>query len=177
MGRFGVWGKIVLDYPFTIWSLSSGGSQVLVLGRHPQLGRGAGGVRAVRRLAGQHRQCPGTELSHEVWSLQDRVVHGQVVLDWWYWCDDIWDMGLKSRKYLYTGHAPETPGVWTHSFDNSAVTWYPPMMTCGCSDHVPCYRGGDALLLSISANHLDWNGAWCDYDKTRGEYFICESMI
>ena len=104
----------------------------------------------------------------------------ELSMDKWYWTDgtdDIWNTGHKYRKYLFKGHAPETPGVWTHSFDNSAVTWYPPMMTCGCSDHVPCYRGGDAFLLAISVNHLNWNGAWCDYDKTNAEYFICESMI
>ena len=66
---------------FIIWFLlSSGGAQVLVLGRYPQLGRGAGGVRAVRGLAGQHWQCPGAELSHAVWSLQGGA-GGQVVLD------------------------------------------------------------------------------------------------
>ena len=65
--------KLSSMYFFWIFhsSLLSGGSQVPVLGRHPHLGRGAGGVRAVRGLAGQHRQCPGAELSHEVWSLQD----------------------------------------------------------------------------------------------------------
>ena len=75
--------KLSSVYFFWIFhsSLLAGGAQVPVLGRHPHLGRGSGGVRAVRRLAGQHWQCPGAELPHEVWSLQDRVVHGQVVLD------------------------------------------------------------------------------------------------
>ena len=67
---------------FIIWFLlSSGGSQVPVLGHDPQLGRGSGRVRAVRRLAGQHWRGEGAELPHEVWSLQDRA-GGQVVLDW-----------------------------------------------------------------------------------------------
>ena len=71
-----------LHHIVQIWStILAGGSQVPVLGRYPQLGRGSDRVRAVRGLAGQHRQCPGAELSHEVWTLQDRVVHGQVVLD------------------------------------------------------------------------------------------------
>ena len=42
---------------------NTGGSQVPVLGRGHQLGRGAGGVRAVRRLAGQHRWGEGAQLS------------------------------------------------------------------------------------------------------------------
>ena len=60
---------------------NTGGSQVPVLGRGHQLGRGAGGVRAVRGLAGQHRRREGAQLSAGVWTLQDRA-GGKVVLDW-----------------------------------------------------------------------------------------------
>ena len=72
-------------YFFWIFHLSllAGGAQVPVLGRHPHLGRGAGGVRAVRGLAGQHRRGEGAQLSAGVWTLQDRA-GGQVVLDWGY---------------------------------------------------------------------------------------------
>ena len=77
------------------------------------------------------------------------------------------------------GHAPETPGVWSHSFDNSAVTWFPPKMSCGC-DAAPCYNGGDALVMSISTrakNEGKVNGAWCDVTKTYKGFYICEGVI
>ena len=76
-------GKNILSIIVLSDVTNSGGSQVPVLGRGHQLGRGAGGVRAVRRLAGQHRRGEGAQLSAGVWTLQGRA-GGQVVLDWGY---------------------------------------------------------------------------------------------
>ena len=77
-----------------------------------------------------------------------------------------------------SGHAPETPGVWTHSFDNSALTWFPPKMSCSCNV-TPCYNGGDALVMSISTRALEGkiNGAWCDAAKAYEGFYICEGVI
>ena len=73
--------KLSLMYFFWIFhsSLLSGGSQVPVLGRGHQLGRGAGGVRAVRRLAGQHRQVREQNCLLEFGHSKAELV------DKWYW--------------------------------------------------------------------------------------------
>ena len=113
-----------------------------------------------------------------------RFGHSKVELvDKWYWTDgEIVDFmgGWVRLINSASGHALETPGVWTHSFDNSEVAWFPPKMTCGCGGTsnpvAPCYTGGDALLFSIYTVHK-WNGAWCDEFKTHSYNFICEGVI
>ena len=75
-----------------------------------------------------------------------------------------------------SGHAPETPGLWIHSTDNSEVTWFPPKMSCNCGGKEACFNGGDALMLAVYTISF-YNAAWCDEPKSYQANFICESMI
>ena len=67
-------------------------------------------------------------------------------------------------------------GVWTHAFDDSAVSFYPPRVLCHCSDNQPgCSNGGDAYILSFE-NDRHVRGNYCDRPSSQASKFICEAL-
>ena len=77
----------------------------------------------------------------------------------WYWTD---------------GNDVEDTAVWTHAYDNSDVTYFPPTFNCGCT--VPCPSGGDALMVRIGGDK-HYRGTYCDYNSSSKRNFICENTI
>ena len=83
----------------------------------------------------------------------------------WYWTD---------------GNDVTNSGVWTHAYDGSDVSFYPPKISCGCSDSKPyCSARGDAFMMFIAGGTGDKqaHGVYCDYPSTSLEAFICEATI
>ena len=67
-------------------------------------------------------------------------------------------------------------GVWTHAFDDSAVSFYPPRVLCHCTDNQPgCSNGGDVYILSFE-NDRHVRGNYCDRSSSQASKFICEAL-
>ena len=68
-------------------------------------------------------------------------------------------------------------GVWTHAFDDSEVSFYPPRVLCTCLDNQPgCSNSGDAYVLAFFKDrHV--RGNYCDKPSSEQDKFICEALI
>ena len=85
--------------------------------------------------------------------------------------------GLKEETkawYWTDGNDVANTGVWTHAYDNSDVTFFPPKVRCSCEGS--CTNEGDAYMLNIS-DELKYRGNYCDDPSSREWLFICESTI
>ena len=82
----------------------------------------------------------------------------------WFWTD---------------GNDMANSGVWTHAYDNSDVSFYPPKISCGCSDSKPyCSARGEAFFMYIAGTgDKQAHGVYCDDPSTSTRNFICEGTI
>ena len=81
-------------------------------------------------------------------------------LNGWYWTD---------------GNDVQNAGIWTHAYDNTAVSFFAPDIGCGCTDH-PCSAGGDAFLVNIGGDR-HFRGNYCNYPSSGMYNFVCEGSI
>ena len=80
----------------------------------------------------------------------------------WYWTD---------------GNDIGGSGVWTHAYDNSDISFFPPRVRCACNDNqVGCSAGGEAFVIYIG-HDVQYRGNYCDMMSSAGHYFICEATV
>ena len=53
-----------------------------------------------------------------------------------------------TSSYFTDGNDIENTGVWSHAYDSSAMSIFPPRVRCSCIDSQPgCSTGGDVFFL------------------------------
>ena len=84
--------------------------------------------------------------------------------------------GLNTDYWIDVNDVANT-GVWTHAYDDSEVLFFPPRVTCVCSDSQSgCSNGGDAYILKIEDDRHN-RGTYCDQLTSYAFKFICEAVI
>ena len=80
--------------------------------------------------------------------------------------------------YFTDGNDIENTGVWTHAYDSSAMSFFPPRVRCSCIDSQPgCSTGGDVFFLYIWQDR-HFRGNYCDVSsESYTAKFICEAEM
>ena len=72
-------------------------------------------------------------------------------------------------------------GTWVHGSTNYDVTWFPSVINCWNDEEEykkTMIHGGDTMMLGIFSNKPDTrSGAWCDWESSVSQRFICKAQL